>query len=268
MEPPSLVICALESAARVYPNRPVVFFMKGLSQNWLLNYTAHQYFPTLSTFQNIHFYPLSMAELFKDTPLESWYEKVYPSLEIYWTHVSSDACRFAMMWKYGGVYLDADVISIRPIPETNFVAAESQKLTSSSVFGLSSHHRFSWQCMKNFVEHYKGDVWGHQGPGVFTRVVKKWCGITEFMSSEDMMCSNITYYHHKRFYPISFDSWKQFFQVWETLPDFNECYAVHLWNFMNKNGNVMVPGSNTLVEHLYKEYCPTTYTALLKENSV
>ncbi|XP_073481004.1 lactosylceramide 4-alpha-galactosyltransferase-like isoform X1 [Aquarana catesbeiana] len=189
--------------------------------------------------------------------------RVNPEKEVYWTHVSSDACRFALMWKYGGIYMDADVISLHPIPQDHFLAAQDFTTTSSSVFGLSSHYQLAWRFMENFVENYRGEIWGHQGPGVFTRVVKKFCGMPVFTSTDDVMCGNISYFHPQRFYPISYPAWRRYFAVWQNLPTFNDSYALHLWNFMNKEGKSMVTGSNTLVEHLYQKQCPITYGYIL-----
>ncbi|XP_073485106.1 alpha-1,4-N-acetylglucosaminyltransferase-like [Aquarana catesbeiana] len=269
MNPPSLVLCAIESAARVYPDRPVAFFMKGLE-----NITteedekrAKQQFPTLSSYSNIYLFPLRMDELFNNTPLKSWFDKVNPKKEVYWSHVSSDACRFALIWKYGGIYTDTDVISLRPIPQDHFLAAQDVTTTSSGVLGLSSHYQLAWQFMENFVENYRGEIWGHQGPGVVTRVVKKLCGMPVFNSTDDVMCTNISYFHPQRFYPISYPSWRRYFVVWENVPTFNDSYGLHLWNFMNNEGKSMVPGSNTLVELLYRKQCPTTYGYILRNES-
>lgn len=78
MDPPSLVLCAIESAARIYPDRPVVFFMKGL-EDIMTEEDQHRmrkHFPSLSQFNNIYFLPLKMEELFMYTPLMNWYKKV------------------------------------------------------------------------------------------------------------------------------------------------------------------------------------------------
>ncbi|CAN2391463.1 acetylglucosaminyltransferase activity [Pristimantis euphronides] len=169
-----------------------------------------------------------------------------------------------MIWKYGGIYMDTDVISIRLIPEGNFLAAEHSQSTSSSVFGLSPYHKLSWEFMEDFVQNYRGEVWGHQGPKLFTRIVKKYCGLPQFTSLDHMKCANVSYFHSDRFYPLPYASWKQYFNVWKTLPTFSNSYALHLWNYMNSEKKSMVPGSNTLVEHLYKEHCPFTYAEILK----
>ncbi|KAM3932746.1 alpha-1,4-N-acetylglucosaminyltransferase-like [Leptodactylus fuscus] len=267
MEEPPLVLCSIESAARLYPDRPVVFFMKGLDD--IVNVDdekkARERFPTLSFYKNIYIFPLRMEKVFADTPLLAWYEKVDPKQEKYWTHVKADACRLALIWKYGGIYMDTDIISIRPIPEDNFVAVEDATAISNSAFGLSPHHDLMWEFMENFVQNYRGDVWGHQGPRLFTRVLNKYCGVPKFTSVDHLKCANVSYFHTERFYPIGVGSWGKYFEVWKDLPTFNNSYALHLWNYMNREGKFMMVGSNTLVEHLYQQYCPSTYESILKK---
>ncbi|KAG8445553.1 hypothetical protein GDO86_010358 [Hymenochirus boettgeri] len=264
MNPPSLVLCAIESAARVYSDRPVVYFMKGLPNMLGVNeeIKARNIFPTLSSFDNVYFFPLSMEDIFTGTPLLPWYKKVNPKTEKHWTHVSADGCRLALIWKYGGIYMDTDIISMRPIPDVNFLAAQSSKFSSNGVFGLSTHHSFSWRCMEDFVQNYNGAVWGNQGPQLFTRVLEQLCEIPVFMSEEDVACGNISFLNPQRFYPIPFRSWRLYYEVWSKLPTFNVSYSLHLWNYMNQGKATVVHGSNTLVDNLYKQNCPSLYDAL------
>ncbi|KAM4771190.1 alpha-1,4-N-acetylglucosaminyltransferase [Rhinophrynus dorsalis] len=263
MKLPSLVLCSIESAARVYHDRPVAFFMKGLSDiNTTDENRVRKRYPTLLPFDNVYLFPLIMEELFKDTPLLPWYMKIDPEKELYWVHVSSDGCRLASIWKYGGIYFDTDVISIRPVPDKNFLAAQQSQTSSNGVFGLSPHHDFSWICMNNFVQDYRGEVWGYQGPILFTRVLKQLCNLPDFKAVEDVLCGNISFLNPQRFYPIPYPEWTKYYEVWEKLPTFNDSYALHLWNYMNKGQKFLIPGSNTLVDHLYQQYCPTLYEAL------
>ncbi|XP_006846710.1 PREDICTED: alpha-1,4-N-acetylglucosaminyltransferase [Chrysochloris asiatica] len=74
MEPPPLVSCAVESAARIYPEKPVVFFMKALNNSTQIPPNAtYPAFSLLSTIDNVYLFPLDMKKLFEDTPLFSWY---------------------------------------------------------------------------------------------------------------------------------------------------------------------------------------------------
>ncbi|XP_069830054.1 alpha-1,4-N-acetylglucosaminyltransferase-like [Dendropsophus ebraccatus] len=265
MDQSSIVLCSIESAALMYPDRPVVYFMKGLNNIYTEEdeRKAQEHFLTLSSYKNIYFFPLKLEKLFADTPLLAWYEKVDPNKERYWIHVKSDACRFALIWKYGGIYMDTDVISIQQIPEVNFLAAEDDTYTGSSVFGMSPNHNLTWEFMEDFVQNYDGDIWGQQGPLLLTRIVNKYCGLPQFKSVDHMTCANISYFHRERCFPLPCASWDKVFEVVKTLPHFEHSYAIHLWNYMNREKRVMVPNSSTLLEHLYKKFCPSTYEAIL-----
>ncbi|XP_025026115.1 alpha-1,4-N-acetylglucosaminyltransferase isoform X2 [Python bivittatus] len=208
---------------------------------------------------------IQMDILFQDTPLLPWFLQVNTTKEKYWPYIISDAIRLAVVWKYGGIYMDTDVISIKPIPVANFLAAQSSQFSSNGVFGFQHHHWFLWDCMKDFVQNYNGDIWGNQGPDLVTRILKKLCNLTDFEKVEDHICSNISFLHPQRFYPIPYEAWTKYYEVWTSKPEFNHSYAVHLWNFMNQKEkkNVTV-GSNTLVENLFRTYCPSTYRSLVQ----
>ncbi|XP_055977431.1 alpha-1,4-N-acetylglucosaminyltransferase [Sorex fumeus] len=264
-EPSLLASCAVESAARIYPTQPVLFLMKGLhdSARQPPNST-HGAFPLLSAISNVFLFPLDMKRLFEDTPLFSWYMHVDISAQSNWLHVSSDAARLAVIWKHGGIYMDTDVISIRPIPAENFLAAQASQFSSNGVFGFLPRHPFLWACMENFVEHYDSRVWGKQGPDLMSRMLRVWCRLGDFQEVGDLKCSNLSFLHPQRFYPISYPEWRRYYEVWDTEPNFNQSYALHLWNYMNKEGRTVVRGSNTLVENLYRKYCPQTYSHLIQ----
>ncbi|KAG8511444.1 Alpha-1,4-N-acetylglucosaminyltransferase [Galemys pyrenaicus] len=264
-KPSPLASCAVESAAQVYPERPVVLLMKGLNNSTQLpSNLSDPAFSFFSEIGNVYFFPLDMKRLFEDTPLFSWFAHVNVSAQSNWLHVSSDACRLAIIWKYGGIYMDTDVISIRPIPEQNFLAAQSSRYSSNGVFGFLPQHPFLWACMENFVEHYDSNIWGNQGPDLMTRMLKIWCTLTDFQEVSDLRCSNLSFLHPQRFYPISYIEWMRYFEVWDTDPSFSNSYALHLWNYMNQKHKTVVKGSNTLVENLYRKYCPRTYRDLIK----
>ncbi|XP_006177522.1 alpha-1,4-N-acetylglucosaminyltransferase [Camelus ferus] len=264
-EPSPLVSCAVESAAKTYPEQPVLLLMKGLNNSTQLfpNSTSPA-FSLLSAIDNVFLFPLDMKSLFEDTPLFSWYTRINSNKERNWLYVSSDASRLAIIWKYGGVYMDTDVISIRPIPEENFLAAQDSQFSSNGVFGFLPHHPFLWECMENFVENYNPGIWGHQGPNLMTRILRVWCKLRDFQEVSDLKCLNLSFLHPQRFYPISFRAWRRYYEVWDTEPSFNNSYALHLWNYMNKEGRVVVRGSNTLVENLYRKHCPRTYRDLIQ----
>ncbi|XP_078266077.1 alpha-1,4-N-acetylglucosaminyltransferase-like [Rhinoraja longicauda] len=265
-----LVACSVESTARQNPDKPIYFFMKGFSGN-LSQYPEPNYrlIPLLSSVKNVFLLPLNAAELFDDTSLKFWYQKVDPKKEKYWLHVFADGCRLALLWKYGGIYLDTDIISMKPLPFGNFTCPQSSDIISNGAMGFHHrHHPFLRNCMEDFVAKYIGDVWGQQGPGLITRVLKKWCQkkhLGPFIGKE---CNGISLWIINRFYPITYPSWRKYFAPWKNKSMeqiFSATYGAHVWNYMNSNNaEKIVAGSGSLIECLFELYCPTTYRYLIQ----
>ncbi|XP_069476303.1 alpha-1,4-N-acetylglucosaminyltransferase-like [Ambystoma mexicanum] len=260
-----MVSCAVESASRIYTDRPVVLLMEGLANLTLddIN-TSHKPFSPLYSLGNVFLLPLNMDALLQDTPLYSWYREFEPSNEKQHLTVISDALRLALIWKYGGIYMDTDLISIRPIRAENFLAAEAPRYSSNAVFSFGRHNTFIWDCMNNFPDHFNASIWVNPGPILFTMRLKELCTLPLFEEVADSKCQKIAFLHPNRFFPFSFSSWRKYYEVWETYPDFSDSYALYLWKHLNNEGRSVVPGSKTLVEHLYKTYCPSTYEFLIE----
>ncbi|XP_030050268.1 alpha-1,4-N-acetylglucosaminyltransferase-like [Microcaecilia unicolor] len=265
LEPSPLAVCAIESAARTYPNRSVYFYMKGLTKDMTVNKSSfYKAIPLLSSIANVHILPLDFEDVFKDTPLYPWYQKVNPAQEQFWTHVSSDGFRLAVVWKYGGIYMDTDIISMRPIPEDDFLALAPTKSCSSAVFGFQRHYQFLWDCMEDFVKNYRGEIWGQQGPRLLTRMIVRQYGMPVVKGTEDATCGDFSILNPQRFFPIPYPAWERYFQVWNPNDTFKSSYALHLWNFMNKGRKKVIAGSNSLAENLFIKYCPHTYQFIVR----
>ncbi|XP_006012256.1 lactosylceramide 4-alpha-galactosyltransferase [Latimeria chalumnae] len=268
-----LTVCAVESAARVYPTRPVNFFLRGFQGN-ASQYTSPRYLtiPILSSIKNIHIYPLKLEILFHRTPLLNWFKSVRPFWQRYWTLVLSDASRLAMLWKFGGIYLDTDIISIRAIPVTNFLCAEGPQSANGAALGFEDHHNFIWDCMVDFVCHFNGNVFGNQGPKLVSRILKKWCGTQHLGDVIDKQCGGVSYLSSRRFYPIPYFNWTRYFESWEAEQVeafFSQTYGAHVWNFMNTKQQMKVEaGTGALLEELFRIFCPSTYQIMIKKRRV
>ncbi|XP_043940116.1 alpha-1,4-N-acetylglucosaminyltransferase-like [Protopterus annectens] len=267
LKPQTLTICAVESAARIYQDRYIYFFLRGLkNQTCLQSKTECPGLKLLTDFPNVQLLHLDPKVILGGTPLAIWYneDKVYK--EEYWIRITSDGYRLALMWKNGGLYFDTDVITIKKVPKENFTVSESDSYVCNAVLGFHHHHPYIMDCMTDFVMNYNGGIWGQQGPRLLTRVLKKTCTLPNFNKVQDFPCEarNVTIMHPSRFYPISWSQWKKYFEVWKEIPTFNDSYGLHLWNFMNRNEKkIVISESNTLVENLFKKYCPSTYGILI-----
>ncbi|XP_043542713.1 alpha-1,4-N-acetylglucosaminyltransferase-like [Chiloscyllium plagiosum] len=272
VEPSPLAVCSVESASRRNPDKHVYYFLKGFSGN-MSHYPRSQYeaIRVLSLLRNVTVFPLRLRALFRETPLNSWYEQVNPFWEKYWIHVLADACRLALLWKYGGVYLDTDIISLKPLELQNFLCAEGYQTANNAALGFEKNHEFIWECMQDYVRNYEGRTWGYQGPALMSRVLKRWCQSDDLGQFFNLQCKGVSYLSPNYFYPISYTHWESYFQRWkkssiETF--FSETIGAHIWNFKNVGQQKQViTGSGTLIEYFFSQHCPVTYKLLIKRVS-
>ncbi|XP_032887546.1 lactosylceramide 4-alpha-galactosyltransferase-like [Amblyraja radiata] len=267
--PSELTMCAIESAALVNSRKQVYYFIKEFSGNIsALEQTKFKGLHLLSSIHNITLLPLDLDDLFYGTPLFDWYKKIDPEHEEYWIHVLSDACRIALLWKYGGIYLDTDIISLKPLDFINFICEQSYNYANGAALGFSRNHPFTKESMFEYVEKYIGGKWGQQGPDLITRMLKKWCETQEINDFLNKTCKGVTFYPKDWFYPIPYSNWQSYFENgrWEennSVEDqFSETRGVHIWNFLSNRNTRYIKDTQSYMEYFFKNYCPRTYETL------
>nr|XP_056703431.1 lactosylceramide 4-alpha-galactosyltransferase [Euleptes europaea] len=258
-KPNFLFMCSVESAARVHPEAKITVLMKGLAkQNSTI--PKHVGISLFRCFTNIEIKPLDMKDLFVDTPLAKWYPIAQQRWEPYFLPILSDACRLAIMWKFGGIYLDTDFIVLKSLKNlTNVLGTQSKYVLNGAFLSFVPRHRFIELCMQDFVANYNRWIWGHQGPVLFTRVFKKWCSIRSLPSSKG--CRGVTVLPQEAFYPIRWQDWRKYFEAIkasELSHLFKNTYAAHVWN-KNSQATQLDITSKALLAQLHFQYCPSTY---------
>ncbi|KAM6216498.1 lactosylceramide 4-alpha-galactosyltransferase [Rhynchocyon petersi] len=260
--PNFLFMCSVESAARAHPEARVVVLMKGLPEG-NASLPRNLGVSLLSCFHNVRLQRLDLAALLGGTPLAAWHASARRRWEPYLLPVLSDAARIALLWKFGGVYLDTDFIVLRSLRHlSNALGTQSRYVLNGAFLAFERGHEFMALCMRDFVAHYNGWVWGHQGPQLFTRVFKKWCATRSL--SERHSCRGVTTLPREAFYPIPWQNWKRYFE--DIGPEelsrlFNATYAVHVWN-KKSQGTRIEATSRALLAQLQARYCPTTHQAM------
>ncbi len=98
----------IDSIFKYHPKARVHIFTKDMSIDDFSFYTSR-------SFAVVH-HKLEPEKLFEDTPLARWAQNIdeWKKSSNYFSHVT-DAMRLAVLWKYGGVYLDTDAIVIRNV---------------------------------------------------------------------------------------------------------------------------------------------------------
>ncbi|XP_071407747.1 lactosylceramide 4-alpha-galactosyltransferase [Pithys albifrons albifrons] len=263
--PGYLFSCSVESAARTHPGTSVVVLLRGLARG-NSSLPKHWAFSLLSCFPNVQIRPLDLAELFSGTPLQKWYLGPLRRWEPYSIPILSDACRFVLMWKFGGIYLDTDFIVLRNLQNlTNALGIQSEDELNGAFLSFKPKHKFMELCMKDFVKNYNAWIWGHQGPDLLTRVFKKWCSVRTIRS---MSCKGVRALAPEAVYPIPWQNWKKLFEATSALELhklLKNTYAVHIWNQMSHRTRLEIP-SQALLAQLYSQFCPATY-AKMKQDS-
>jgi hypothetical protein len=92
-----------------------------------------------------------------------------------------NALRLALLFAYGGVYLDSDILTLRPLDVAQqngrivaTVGLESAEYLNNAVLAFPPRHPFLHKAIENFLRRFKKE-WGWNGPRLLTRV---WRGVT------------------------------------------------------------------------------------------
>ncbi|KAK8396347.1 hypothetical protein O3P69_005411 [Scylla paramamosain] len=263
------VWCSVESWARQNPERQVWFLLTSdrIEDNTGLSSTLlHQY-------ANLQVVTADLDDMFRDTPLlllfnERKWTKTWP------VELLSDMLRVLVLWWWGGVYSDTDVISVRTLTlPNNSLGFEHSNSLGSAFYSFQARHPALYQLMRDMHKHFKPKQWGSIGPIAITRVMEKICGeeMKMLIRRAPVTCpGNVTLFPQSTFYPMLYSQFKYYF-----LPGngnkfnetFSRSFALHFWNKMSKNHWVKV-NSNSVYEVTAKRFCPTTYLFATAESDV
>ncbi|KAK3002949.1 hypothetical protein RJ639_019752 [Escallonia herrerae] len=182
--------------------------------------------------------------LFKKTLAESWFESlkrgnVDPG-EVSLGQNLSNLLRLALLYKFGGVYLDTDVIVLRSFVNlTNSIGAQTVDLETknwsrlnNAVMVFDKGHPLLYKFIQEFALTFNGNKWGHNGPYLVSRVVSRVNGRPGF---------NFSVLPPMAFYPVDWSRIHGLFRGPRNSTDLkwllgklrqirSQSFAVHLWN--------------------------------------
>ncbi|KAF7284770.1 hypothetical protein GWI33_021638 [Rhynchophorus ferrugineus] len=257
--------CAVESAALMNPYKQI--YLLHSSPGLLIDDKSEstQILKSLGSYSNINILHINLDRFVKGSPVEELWKskKVYES-KFPLTHIS-DIFRVLLLWRYGGIYMDLDVIVTKNLEllPANFIGAESKSDLNNDVIGLSSKsvgQQFAQELLELLNKNYNGQSWTGNSVSIFNRLAKKWCDKKDVSATVGMNCKSINILKQKVLYPIGYKSWKKLFddkQVDAFKKDITESYVVHFWNKMS--GDTKIPiYSEVPYLQLAREYCPET----------
>jgi len=133
----------------------------------------------LLNYPNVRIRHIDPQKYVKETPLDAWYTSGILKKSHWPVSHMSDMLRYLTLWKYGGIYLDLDVVVTSSLEDlTNFAGAEDWDDVAAGVMGFDMSklgRRVADACVRDLKKNFRGDVWGNNGPGVITRTLQKLC---------------------------------------------------------------------------------------------
>uniref|UniRef100_A0A1S4HCI6 Alpha 1,4-glycosyltransferase domain-containing protein n=1 Tax=Anopheles gambiae TaxID=7165 RepID=A0A1S4HCI6_ANOGA len=256
--------CAIESAARANPGWNVyVLFAAPVG---FRNRTTQPILDALLAYPNVHLRYVNLTTYANDTPLKEWMARGEILRSQYMNSHLSDVMRYLTLYKYGGTYLDLDVIVQQSFEKMkpNYAGAESPQYIAAGVINFESKghgHELAEMCVRDLLDNFNGYQWAQNGPGVITRVLVKHCQ-THSITNMTRHCSqHFTVYPPSAFYAIAYGNYKNFFEepyLKSVLDALNQSIVVHLWNKLSKDNPVWV-GSRVAYGVLAERHCPKVY---------
>ena len=275
--------CAIESAAFHNPQRPVQIFLQPEQQQQqkalnssskvmtVIN-SSSAWFQVLSQYQNIQVIVIDDEELyFKDSPLEDWYKKGQWRSSSYRATHMSDYIRMVSLKKQGGMYLDLDVLSLKPYNGSefrNFVSLHSAQMTiiPNGILHLDQNHPLVELTLEHQAKEYLPDSYTFNGPEALSSALIKLCN--ETVTALDC-AKEIRIMKHHHFFPIG-TAFCQFIFQRQPLSTLDEqfvferiqiSHGFHFHNSLTRNNSVdFTPNSTQVFARLAAQNCPLTFS--------
>lgn len=267
--------CAVESAALTNPDMTIYVYMalKKPPGNPEMDYgeglVRHcKTMEILSNFSNVYIIYDNISKHLMGTPLESLYVSGQFDNSQYSFQHMSDALRIALLYKYGGIYLDLDVIVLRSLRCLRNTAGHVFILGESSIenglMAFDRGHKLLNFFMRLMKKTYKSNERSVIGPNGFSRAFRMMCNHSSVVINDsvyDYQCYNqvrikllnktafhpITYFEQKRFYVENF---KQ-----SELKTLENSYSVHVYG----SGHGAHVPDTCLFAYMAKQFCPSVY---------
>ncbi|KAL6856047.1 hypothetical protein ACP4OV_018849 [Aristida adscensionis] len=247
----------LESLLQQHPDACVVMLSETLELEFFRKFVNQGYKVAVAV--------PNLDELLESTPTHIfasvWYE--WRQTKYYPLHYS-ELVRLASLYKYGGIYLDSDVIVLKPLTSLqNSIGAVKQvsgtSTFSGAVLAFEKQSPFLAECLKEFYSTYDDTLLQWNGAELMTRVISN----LSTKADESLRHLNVKLEPSVTFYPISSDDITRYFTKPDSMAEstrhdelfsriVNDSTTFHLWNSVT---SALVPESNSLVEKILNHYC-------------
>ncbi|XP_030763086.1 lactosylceramide 4-alpha-galactosyltransferase-like [Sitophilus oryzae] len=255
--------CAVESAARMNPDHEIYLLFSSPGNFKNNDSESDRFLAQLLQYHNVHIYHLDMDKYFENTPVENLWTSDRMKFSQYAQSHTSDVLRYLTLWKYGGIYLDLDVIVVRNLEDLgmNYAGVESERAIAAGIVGFShigDGHKYVTDCLNDLSLNFNGDDWGYNGPGTITRLLKRLCQTNKIEEMSGKNCQDFKIYPVNEFYAVPWWNWKWFFDkkhMEQVVSCTNISHIIHVWNKFSISRKIPVNSDVPYLRYA-KKYCP------------
>lgn len=90
----------------------------------------------MTNYHNIRFRHVDIQTYTANTPVEDFVKSGIMNNTIYPVEKFSDMLRILTLWKFGGIYMDLDAISMQSLPLIDFIGAENSFSLANGIIGI------------------------------------------------------------------------------------------------------------------------------------
>ncbi|RID44746.1 hypothetical protein BRARA_I01519 [Brassica rapa] len=207
--------------------------------------------------------------IFKDTSAEKWFERLKKGMfspgVIPLEQNLSNILRLVLLYKFGGIYLDTDVIILKPLTSLhNVIGAQTVdpvtrkwSRLNNAVLIFDKNHPLLKSFIDEFSRTFNGNKWGHNGPYLVSRVVARF---NVSNCSSDMGFSVLP---PSSFYPVDWTRISGFYRASVNGREANwsrkrlmhlrkHSLSVHLWNRESKSFRIE---EGSIIQKLMSDSC-------------
>ncbi|CAH1731919.1 lactosylceramide 4-alpha-galactosyltransferase-like [Aphis gossypii] len=254
--------CAIESAANLNPNLNI--FVLFVAPSYINN--ESEIINRFKMYTNVNLRYINFVKYSYNTPLQDFVISNTISTSQWPVSHASDLLRFLTLWKFGGTYLDLDVVLMKSLEGlSNFASIESNTSVASLVLNFDVDkigRAVANTSINDFASNYCNNDWGYNGPGVITRTLKKICGTNSVTDMNKQKCKGFTVLGTEAFCPISWTDWQLYFNTntsEEVMVKLKNSIGIHVWNLHSKHTVINV-GSKQPYGLVAKQYCPVSFS--------
>lgn len=252
--------CAIESAALMNPHLKV--FVLYASNERLNKLTLTPEVEAFWSYPNVFVNYINVNQLSIGSPMEEFIRSEKLSSSSYKVEHTADVLRFLVLWRFGGTYIDLDVIVRQRLDSfSNYACPESNVYINNAIlnFDTGTGRNISEIFIKSLIENFDGREFVTNGPVLLTSVLRKLCQVIDLTKMTDLKdCQGFHVLKREFCYPIIADEWKLLWdenKVEDVMDQVKNSLVVHFWNSRSKHKKLKKSSKAAYIS-LAKQFCP------------